>query len=256
MLLISEDLDEVLTLADRIAVMYEGAIVGEVDARSRDGRGDRPADGRRTRTEPREATREPRGPHREAPRAAALADGRRPARLARRRASSRSRSCSLATGHPPSTTLRRLFDAAYLADGALTNTLIAATPLAFTGLAAAVAFRMRLFNIGAEGQLYFGAIGAAGHGAAPRRAVDAGADRRRWCVGGAVLGAAWGAIPGLLRAFLRTNEIITSLMLNYVAALFLNYLIFDSLSYWRDTSATGARLPAGQGARRTRRAGR
>ena len=47
----------------------------------------------------------------------------------------------LATGHPPMTTLRRLFDAAYLADGALTNTLIAATPLAFTGLAAAVAFR-------------------------------------------------------------------------------------------------------------------
>src|SRR5215213_6166234 len=67
----------------------------------------------------------------------------------------------MATGHPPVTTLRRLFDAAYLADGALTNTLIAATPLAFTGLAAAVAFRMRLFNIGAEGQLYFGAIGAA-----------------------------------------------------------------------------------------------
>ena len=74
--------------------------------------------------------------------------------------------------------------------------------------------------------------------------------------GGAVLGAAWGAIPGLLRAFLRTNEIITSLMLNYVAALVLNYLIFDSLSYWRDTSATGVSLPAGQGARRTRPAGR
>ena len=67
-------------------------------------------------------------------------------------------------------------------------------------------------------------------------------------VGGAALGAAWGAIPGLLRAFLHTNEIITSLMLNYVAALVLNYLIFDSLSYWRDTSATGPRLPAGQGA--------
>ncbi|MBI4172119.1 MAG: ABC transporter permease, partial [Actinobacteria bacterium] len=65
-----------------------------------------------------------------------------------------------ATGHPPLTTFRRLFDSAYLADGALGNTFIAATPLAFTGLAAAVAFRMRLFNIGGEGQLYFGAIGA------------------------------------------------------------------------------------------------
>ena len=66
-------------------------------------------------------------------------------------------------------------------------------------------------------------------------------------VGGAALGAArWGAIPGLLRAFLRTNEIITSLMLNYVAALVLNYLIFDSLSYWRDTSATGLVFPQGE----------
>jgi simple sugar transport system permease protein len=65
-------------------------------------------------------------------------------------------------------------------------------------------------------------------------------------IGGAALGAAWGAIPGLLRAFLHTNEIITSLMLNYVAALVLNYLIFDSLSYWRDQSATGLVFPQGK----------
>ena len=48
--------------------------------------------------------------------------------------------------------------------GALRQTLIAATPLAFTGLAAAAAFRMRLFNIGGEGQLYVGAITAAAAG--------------------------------------------------------------------------------------------
>ncbi len=149
------------------------------------------------------------------------------------------------TGHAPVTTFRKLFDAAYLADGALTNTLIAATPLAFTGLAAAVAFRMRLFNIGAEGQLYFGAIGAAGvaillSGSATPLLIVA------MLIGGAALGAAWGAIPGLLRAFLRTNEIITSLMLNYVAALVLNYLIFDSLSYWRDDSPTGLVFPQGK----------
>ena len=45
-------------------------------------------------------------------------------------------------------------------NGALSATLISATPILFTGLAAAVAFRMQLFNIGAEGQLYLGAIGA------------------------------------------------------------------------------------------------
>lgn len=150
-----------------------------------------------------------------------------------------------ATGHPPVETFRRLFDAAYLADGALTSTLISATPLAFTGLAAAVAFRMRLFNIGGEGQLYFGAIGAAGialllAGQSTPVLIVA------MVLGGAAFGAAWAAIPGLLRAFLNTNEIITSLMLNYVAALVLNYLIFDSLSYWRDTSPTGQVFPQGK----------
>src|SRR5574339_262308 len=121
-----------------------------------------------------------------------------------------------ATGHDPVETYRKLFDAAFLADGALSSTLVSATPLAFTGLAAAVAFRMQLFNIGGEGQLYLGAVGAAG--------------------------AAWALIPAVLRAFAATNEIITSLMLNYVAALLLNYLIFDSLSYWRDTSTPDAQV--------------
>lgn len=150
-----------------------------------------------------------------------------------------------ATGHPAIETFRRLFDAAYLADGALSQTLVSATPLAFTGLAAAVAFRMRLFNIGGEGQLYFGAIGAAGvalllSGQSTPVMIVA------MVVAGAAFGAAWAAIPGLLRAFLHTNEIITSLMLNYVAALVLNYLIFDSLSYWRDTSPTGQVFPQGK----------
>jgi simple sugar transport system permease protein len=150
-----------------------------------------------------------------------------------------------ATGHAPLPTFRRLFDAAFLADGALSNTLISATPLAFTGLAAAVAFRMRLFNIGAEGQLYFGAIGAAGI-ALLLAGQPAIVIVPAMIVVGALSGAAWGAIPGVLRAFAHTNEIITSLMLNYVAALVLNYLIFDSLSYWRDTSATGQLFPQGK----------
>jgi general nucleoside transport system permease protein len=151
----------------------------------------------------------------------------------------------VATGHAPIGTFRRLFDAGFFADGALSNTLISATPLAFSGLAAALAFRMRLFNIGGEGQLYFGAIGACAAalllGNQPTVVHIVG-----MVLAGAACGALWGAIPGLLRAFLNTNEIITSLMLNYVAALVLNYLIFDSLSYWRDTSATGQVFPQGK----------
>src|SRR5262249_43435374 len=66
-------------------------------------------------------------------------------------------------------------------------------------------------------------------------------------IAGAAAGAGWALIPGALRAFARTSEIITSLMLNYVAGLVLNYLIFDSHSYWRDTTSPSASVfPQGQ----------
>ena len=141
----------------------------------------------------------------------------------------------LLTGHPPIHSFHRLFDAAFIAPGALTETIISATPLAFTGLAAAAAFRMNLFNIGGEGQLYAGAITGATiallMAGAPSPLVIAA-----MIAAGAFGGALLAAIPGLLRAFFSTNEIITSLMLNYVVALVLEYLIFDSHSYLRDTS--------------------
>ena len=140
-----------------------------------------------------------------------------------------------ATHHPPLHTFRRLFDAAFLDHGALTDTLVSATPLAFTGLAAAVAFRMNLFNIGGEGQLYAGAITGATvallMAGAPSPIVIAA-----MMLAGAAGGALLAAIPAVLRAFFSTNEIITSLMLNYVVALVIDYLIFDSHSYLRDTS--------------------
>jgi ABC-type uncharacterized transport system permease subunit len=64
---------------------------------------------------------------------------------------------------------------------------------------------------------------------------------------GALAGAAWAAIPAVLRAFAKTNEIITSLMLNYVAGLVLTYLIIDSQSYWRDLdSFEGQTFPLGK----------
>jgi ABC-type uncharacterized transport system permease subunit len=146
-----------------------------------------------------------------------------------------------ATGHPPLRSLHRLFDAAFLANGALSDTVVSATPLAFTGLAAAVAFRMNLFNIGGEGQLYAGAITGAAMGlllgGAPSPLVFAA-----MIAAGAAGGALLASIPGILRAFFSTNEIITSLMLNYVVGLVLEYLIFDSHSYLRDTSGFEANV--------------
>jgi simple sugar transport system permease protein len=154
----------------------------------------------------------------------------------------------LITGHDPFSSYRKLFDAGFVQTGSIGQTLIAATPLAFTGLAAAAAFRMRLYNIGGEGQLYMGAIfgsGAGlllggGGGASP---AVIGAMVVAGCVGGAL----WASIPGLLRAFLGTSEILTSLMLNYVAAYVLTYLIFQSQSYWRETKGFNATVfPTGK----------
>ena len=155
----------------------------------------------------------------------------------------------LVTGHNPIETYRRLFDAAFFANGALTSTFVFCTPIVFTGLAAAAAFRMQLYNIGGEGPFYWGAI--AGVGVALYLG-DKGVDSTpvfvvAMVLAGMVAGAAWAAIPGILRAFFKTNEIITSLMLNYVAGLVLTYLIIDSKSYWRDLeSFEGQTFPLGK----------
>jgi general nucleoside transport system permease protein len=147
----------------------------------------------------------------------------------------------LGTGHDPLSIYRQLFDAAFLQAGALGQTLTQATPLAFTGLAAAAAFRMRVFNIGAEGQLYIGTITAAAAGLYFGRSGGSSAVViAAMVVAGCAGGAAWALIPGILRAFFKTNEIITSLMLNYVAGYLLTYLVFNSESYWRQTTGFNA----------------
>jgi ABC-type uncharacterized transport system permease subunit len=154
-----------------------------------------------------------------------------------------------ATGHNPASTYRTLFDSAFFANGALTSTLVFCTPIVFTGFAAAAAFRMQLYNIGGEGQFFWGAIAAVG---IALYLGDQGVDSTAvqivaMSVAGALAGAAWAAIPAILRAFANTNEIITSLMLNYAAGLVLTYLIIDSHSYWRDTeSFEGQTFPLGK----------
>ncbi|HZO61786.1 MAG TPA: ABC transporter permease [Gaiellaceae bacterium] len=145
------------------------------------------------------------------------------------------------TGHDPLHTYSKLFRAAYGDAPGWTATLMTGTPILFTGLAAAVAFRMQLFNIGAEGQLYLGALCGLGVAAwiGPHHGIVL--TILTMCLCGAAGGALWALIPGVLRAFGRTNEIITTLMLNYVAGLLLTYLIFDSASPFRDVSTIQTR---------------
>jgi simple sugar transport system permease protein len=116
------------------------------------------------------------------------------------------------------------------------ETLVKTIPLLLTGLGVAVAFRMQLWNIGAEGQLYLGAIAATGTGLFLLPEAPAIILVPALIVAGLAGGAAWGLVPGALRAYLGANEIITSLMLNYVAILFSEYLVHGP---WRDPGSFG-----------------
>ena len=118
-----------------------------------------------------------------------------------------------------------------LVSGALGNkfnfgqTVMITTMLALTGLAAAIPFSARLWNVGGEGQMYFGAFCAAGLG------LTLPASLPHWffapliLVLSAIGGAVWGFIPGALKALINANEVIVSLMSVFVAILLANYAI-------------------------------
>ena len=112
--------------------------------------------------------------------------------------------------------------------GVLSDTLVKATPLILTGLACSLAFRMRLWNIGAEGQLLMGAWGASAVVLFP--ILPAGTPAfvllPAMLVGGFLGGALWGLIPGVLRARFGVNEIIATLMLNSIAFAWIQYWVF------------------------------
>jgi simple sugar transport system permease protein len=111
--------------------------------------------------------------------------------------------------------------------GVFSDTLVKATPLILIGLACSLAFRMRLWNIGAEGQFLIGAFGASAVVLAilPEETPRFLMLPAMMCAGFGA-GALWGMIPGLLKAKLNVNEIITSLMLNYIALSWNRFFIF------------------------------
>lgn len=98
----------------------------------------------------------------------------------------------------------------------ISETILAATPLIFTGLAVALGFRSGLFNIGAEGQLYLGAIFAAFVGFS-LHGLPMFIHLPLAIAAGFLGGALWGFIPGLLKARTGAHEVIVTIMLNYVA---------------------------------------
>ena len=128
----------------------------------------------------------------------------------------------LATGNNPATAFGALLRGAFGSPLAVGRTLLNATPLIFTGLAVAVAFRAGLFNIGGEGQFYIGAITAAVVGVYLGSLGVVGMVLALAAC--AVAGFLWGAIPGFLKAYFGAHEVITTIMLNYVGIYLATYL--------------------------------
>lgn len=155
----------------------------------------------------------------------------------------------LAWGANPLTAYAALLDGAFGSWNSLAETLLRAIPLTFTGLAIAIAFRGGAFNLGAEGQLFLGATAAACVGLAlpglpgllliPAMILTA-----------MLVGALWSLLAGILRLRFGANELITTIMLNYIAIFLVSYLlrgpIQEAAGYLPQTErlAANARFPA------------
>lgn len=121
-----------------------------------------------------------------------------------------------------------MFAAAFGDSYAITETLVRAAPMIFTGLAVAVAFRAKFWNIGAEGQLLAGAIASCAVGAIPMPGPLA---MLLMAVAGAAAGAAVALVPAILRVRLKVDDVVSSLLLNSIIFYALMALIEGS---WKD----------------------
>jgi ABC-type uncharacterized transport system permease subunit len=129
-------------------------------------------------------------------------------------------------GAPPLAALATLLGESFGSLFGLSETLLVATPLILCGLSVATAHQVGMWNIGAEGQLYLGAFAATG--VALHLPVPAPASLLVAAVAGALAGALWALVPALLRTHGRVSEILTTLLLNYVAMAWVAYWIYGA----------------------------
>jgi len=138
-------------------------------------------------------------------------------------------------GKPPLSGMLLIFKGAFGSAWALEDCLVKAVPIFLCSLGVAVAFRLQVWNIGAEGQFALGAVGATGVALCfpeyPKGVLLPG-----MLAAALLAGGAWGLIPGLLKIGLRANEIIVTLMLNYIGILFLDFLVYGP---WKDPVSYG-----------------
>jgi len=138
-------------------------------------------------------------------------------------------------GKPALGGIVHLFQGAFGSVWALEDCLVKAVPLFLCSLGVAVAFRLQIWNIGAEGQFALGAIGATWFALAFENQAS-------WfmlsgmLVMSLVMGGLWAFIPALLKLRMKANEIIVTLMMNYIAIFLLDYLVYGR---WKDPESYG-----------------
>jgi ABC-type uncharacterized transport system permease subunit len=136
----------------------------------------------------------------------------------------------LVTGKDPAAVLGEMARGAFGSRYGLQESLLKAVPLLLCGLGVALAAQMRLWNIGAEGQLFMGAFAATGV-ALKLTTLPGPLLLLLMAVAGVVAGALWAGLAGLMRTALQMNETITTLLLNYVAINWVTYLVYGP---WKD----------------------
>ncbi|MGE3796749.1 MAG: ABC transporter permease [Thermomicrobiales bacterium] len=154
------------------------------------------------------------------------------------------------SGDDPAESYRALWDGAFGSRRAIGETLAASTPYIFGGLAFAIAFRAGMFNIGIEGQMVMGGL-AAGLFAGADLGLPAVVYVPTSMALALIVGGLWGSIAGILKAAFGAHEVITTIMLNYLAFRILSYTLLETESFFpvnpqlqaTDMAAADARLP-------------
>lgn len=142
----------------------------------------------------------------------------------------------VAKGADPVEVLESMWDTALGNSDSFGETCLRAMPILMAALATAVPARAGLFNLGGEGQLLLGAVGAFVIADQLEGAASTGVTLALMACTAALFGAAWAALPALLKVLTRTNEAISSLLLNYIAALIVTWLCFEP---WKDPQSLG-----------------
>ncbi len=142
----------------------------------------------------------------------------------------------MAFGANPFATFQAMFKGAFGSGRAFTETLVKAIPLVLTGLGVMIAFKLKFWNIGAEGQLTMAGVAATWVAVFWNSWLPASLMLPVMILIGCIAGALWAGIPALLKTSLKVDETLVTLMLNYVAILFSQFLYYGP---WRDPKGFG-----------------